>query len=334
MDDFKRHEEPSADAPDSFLDVFSDRYGDYFNEEPRESAVKKRLKEDRIRKPDKQKRTGYNKNGRGRKGLKWKLLAFLHNKPLLIGSAAVLLLVILIPVIVSWANSSQKTVSAQTGTTAAATTEAKTASYQIEGVSVKDQSDLMAGCETYACIVVLQYLNFDIDEHEFVDNYLITKPVAYGEDGVLYGPDMNSAFAGDIYTGYGIYAPAMAKCMNSYLKTTGRNMTANVIKDKTLDDLCREYIDQDIPVMVWATGYMADPYIRDTWIVNYVDENATKEIGDTEGWYAHEHCMVLFGYDEDNYYFSDSVAGAVSVFSKSESQDKFEKLGSQAIVVK
>lgn len=314
-------------------DEFSDRYGDFFNEKPQTVAVEDRTEDnngiDINKMPEKSENLGCNHHRR--KGLKWKLLALFHNKRAWVGAAVVLLFIVLIIVISPWINKDNAAIS-ETAPTAELKTDP--VSHKIEGISVKDQSDLLAGCETYACTVVLQYLNFDIDEYEFVDKYLITKPVSYGDDGVLYGPDMNSAFAGDIYTGYGIYAPAMAKCMNNYLKTTERNLTANVIKNETLDTLCKEYIDHDIPVMVWATGYMADPYVRDTWVVNYVDENAEKKIGDTESWYAHEHCMVLFGYDEDNYYFSDSVAGAVSVFSKSESEDKFRKLGSQAIVVK
>ena len=48
--------------------------------------------------------------------------------------------------------------------------------------------------------MTLQYLGFDLTINEFVDNYLIKKPVEYGADGTLYGPDLDAAFAGDIYS--------------------------------------------------------------------------------------------------------------------------------------
>jgi len=208
-------------------------------------------------------------------------------------------------------------------------------SYKIDGVPVlKQQSPLNAGCETYACTMLLQSRGIDMDEFEFSENYLIEKPV-YGYGDEWYGPDMDSAYAGEIEWGYGINCPAMAKCMNNMLKDKGSNMTATPIKGVELDELCEKYIINDIPVMVWATTSMHEPYVKQYWSVNYVDEEISDaQIGDTEQWLQNEHCMVLIGYDKDNYYFADSVAGEVSVFDKETSRDRYKKLDMQAIVVK
>ena len=73
--------------------------------------------------------------------------------------------------------------------------------HQIKGIPIVVQDYYKAGCETYACTMLLQGLGYDIDEHEFVDNYLIRRDMSYDENGTMYGPDMNSAFAGDIFTG-------------------------------------------------------------------------------------------------------------------------------------
>lgn len=207
-------------------------------------------------------------------------------------------------------------------------------SYIIEGVPVIAQEVLKAGCETYACTMLLQYLGYDIDEYAFSNAYLITSPVFLGFNDELYGPDMDSAYAGDVYSGFGINAPAMAKSMNNYLSSAGKNQKAYPFEGVDIDKFCEEYILNDIPVMIWATTNMQEPYVAKTWIIDYVDENSKAEKGDIEQWMQHEHCLVLIGYDEQNYYFADSVAGEISVFEKEVVKDRYEKIGSQAIVVK
>ena len=100
-----------------------------------------------------------------------------------------------------------------------------------------------------------------------------------------------------------------------------------------METLIRDYIVNDVPVMVWATTNMQEPYVFDTWVVDYVDENAKAQIGDKVDWYMHQHCLVLMGYDKDNYYFADSTDGIISCFEKSLCEQRYEEMGSQCIVV-
>lgn len=266
---------------------------------------------------------------RGRKGLKWTLLGLLNKRTAGVALALVAVIVT-ITIITSVAGN---TPPAETAAAVPETT-VDSNSHRITGVPLIAQDEYLACCETYACTMLMQYLKFDLDVGEFVNNYLFIKPVEYGEDGNLYGPDMNSAFAGDIYGGYGIYAPAMAKCMNKYIKTTGSKLTAYPLSGETLESLCKEYVANDIPVMIWTTANMAEPYEKESWIVDYVDENSKKKIGDSEGWQIHEHCMVLVGFDEENYYFNDSIECKVSGFEKSLAEKRYSQIGMQAIVVK
>lgn len=207
--------------------------------------------------------------------------------------------------------------------------------HHIESVKATLQDTLMAGCETHACTSLLQSLGYDISVFQFADNYLDCHAVTEDPDtGIKLGPDMNSGFAGTAYAGWGIYAPAMAKCMNHYLSDMKSKQKAYVLEDYTLDKLCDEYIANDIPVMIWATTDMQEPQEWEAWKVNYVDENAKYKEGEIFKWMLHEHCLVLCGYDQDYYYFSDSVVGDISHFKRDVSELRFEQLGRQAIVVK
>ena len=226
-------------------------------------------------------------------------------------------------------------------TTAAATetvapTEAPVGSHHIESiVPALAQGEMKAGCETHAVCSLLKTLGYEIDDFDFADYYIEVHPVYKDEEtGYMEGPDMYSGFAGSPYAGWGIYAPAMAKHINSYLKDVNSNQKAYFLEGESLPDLCKEYIDKDIPVAVWATTNMEEPYAFDTWTVNYVDENAKYKLGDSFSWPAHEHCLTLCGYDEKYYYFSDSVIGDISKFERALAEERYEQLGKQAIVVK
>ena len=207
-------------------------------------------------------------------------------------------------------------------------------SYQIKNVKVIPQGDMKAGCETCACTMLLNILGFDVDQYTIADNYLMCEYISWDENGNKYGPDMYSAFAGSAYAGWGVYSPSMAKSMNNYLKDQKSNLKAYSNENIPLETLCRDYVSKNVPVMIWATTDMAEPYVFDTWTVNYVDENAKTKVGDSFSWYMHEHCLVLVGYDSKNYYFADSSAGKISVFEKNLVAERYKFFGCQSIVVK
>ena len=244
---------------------------------------------------------------------------------------AVSILVSLIMLPIACHNRAKKVPVAETTTTESAPASKE---HFISGIPIVIQDYYKAGCETYACTMLLQGLGYQIDEHEFVDNYLIRRDMSYSEDGTQFlGPDMDAAFAGDIFTGHGINCPAMAKSINNYLKTQKTGDTAVWSKEKTLAQLCKEYIDNDIPVLTWVTTYMQESYEKFSWIINYVDENCTHKIGDEIAWRQNEHCMVLIGYNETQYIFCDSVAGKVVYHDKDLAETRFKEIGEQSVAV-
>ena len=202
------------------------------------------------------------------------------------------------------------------------------------GVDVMLQDELESGCEIYSAVTLLHYYGFNIDEFDFVEKYLTMEPVYTDDDGDRIGPDMNCAFAGDAYLGYGVYAPALQKAINLYLTQEKSSHIAEVDKNNTIKDLCTKYIDHDDPVLVWVTTdmFMPEDYVE--WIVGYTDENAQYQKGDTFRWPTTEHCMLLIGYDDVNYYFADSLDATVVGYERESCEKVYKEMGAQAVYMK
>lgn len=192
-----------------------------------------------------------------------------------------------------------------------------------------------AACEIYASVSTLNYLNFDVSMDYFVENYVVTSDVVYDEDSeAYYGPDMNTCFAGDLYEGYGMTAIATQKMLNNFLQDNNSQLNATALSNVPLENLCNEYINNNVPVLLWATEFMQEPYVHKEWIVNYADENSPVKIGDTVKWQMNEHCLVLVGYDDENYYFADSLQGEITPYDKELVETRYSQLGMQALVIK
>ena len=202
------------------------------------------------------------------------------------------------------------------------------------GVDVMLQDELESGCEIYSAVTLLHYYGFNIDEFDFVEKYLTMEPVYTDDDGDSIGPDMNCAFAGDPSLGYGVYAPAVQKAINLFLTQEKSSRRAEVDKNNTIKDLCTNYIDKDDPVMVWVTTdmFMPEDYVE--WTVGYTDENARYKEGDTFRWPTTEHCMLLIGYDDNNYYFADSLDASVVGYDRESCEKVYKEMGAQAVYMK
>ena len=207
-------------------------------------------------------------------------------------------------------------------------------SKKITNVPLVNQSKLPTGCETCSATMMLKFYGYSVSETAFADNYLVKRNLT-ASNGILYGPDPNSAFIGNPYysNGFGVYAPAMAKFMNNYFADNKNKHKARLLEGKSLDMLCAEYISNGQPVMVWATINMRGSYKTSSWIVNYADENAKYPKGSTYTWIANEHCLVLTGYDSEYYYFNDPWTNERTKYSRSLVETRYAELGKQAIAV-
>lgn len=171
------------------------------------------------------------------------------------------------------------------------------------------------GCESFTTVMALNHIGIDISVDKFIDSYLT-------KTGVPFDP--NISFGGNPrYTsGYGCYAPVIKKALDKAL--SGQKYTAKQLYGVSLKNLCSNYIDKGIPVILWATMYMNTPYISSTWTYN----------GKTINWIAPEHCLLLVGYDSSHYIFNDPLTyQPQTYYSKSSVEVAYKGLNYQAIVL-
>lgn len=171
------------------------------------------------------------------------------------------------------------------------------------------------GCESVTTVMALNYAGINISVDSFIDNYLDKSSTPF---------DPNKTFGGNprSTSGYGCYAPVIKKALDKAL--SGQKYTAKQLHGVSLKNLCSNYIDKGIPVILWATMYMNTPYISSTWTYN----------GKTINWIAPEHCLLLVGYDSNHYIFNDPLTyQPQTYYSKSSVEAAYKGLNYQAIVL-
>ena len=186
----------------------------------------------------------------------------------------------------------------------------------IEAPIIGQLPNYPTGCESVSAVMALQYNGFNISADTFIDTYLDKGDVTNFDPNVCFGGDPKKS------SGMGCYAPVIKEAVNNVLESTRK--TAKSIENYSLEELCKEYIDNNVPVIVWATMEMNKAYT-----------GVKIACGDkTIQWIAPEHCLLLVGYDENNYIFNDprKPDGAV-YYSKNQSENAYCALGCQAIAI-
>ncbi len=181
---------------------------------------------------------------------------------------------------------------------------------------------LPTGCESVSAVMVLNFYGDLVDMETFASQWLPKNSDFYTYKGEDFGPDPSKAFAGDPFTtyGYGCYAPVIAQSIND----NSNVCDAYTVIGKGFDFLLSEYIDNGMPVLVWATMDMAPVKKGDKWI--------TPE-GEHFVWTSGEHCLVLTGYDEDYCYFNDPMSGELTKYKRTLSEKRYNEMGKQAVVI-
>lgn len=179
------------------------------------------------------------------------------------------------------------------------------------------------GCESVAAVMALHYFGNQISVETFVDEYLPTSRAFYVENGMNFGPSPYEYFIGNPKSAasYGCMAPVIEKALHACI---GNSESVKNITGMSLEEICDQYIDKDVPVILWATINMLETNPRNSW---YLSD------GVRFTWPGNEHCMLLVGYDDTKYFFNDPYAGKLVAYEKSLTEERFVELGSQALVI-
>lgn len=217
---------------------------------------------------------------------------------------------------------------AQTRTviTSRARTEFNGKSVYIDMKNILQNPELPVGCEITALTILLNYWGFDADKCDMAKNYL---PISSGrykyEDGKTYKDSFFDYFIGDPFSrGYGCFSNAIEKAANSYINQHGGGFTVKNISGCSPDTLYG-YVEDNIPVLVWATDGMIEPEYYETWY--------DIDTGEQLDWYLNEHCAVLVGFDIDNntITLNDPMKGIID-YNIDKFETRFAQMHSQAIV--
>ncbi len=185
------------------------------------------------------------------------------------------------------------------------------------------------GCESVCAVMALQYAGVEVTVDEFIDGYLPMGTAPYEDgDGNLVGCDPRTAFPGDPRTedGWGCYAPVILHAAEQLLREREvPSLSMQDLSGRDIDALCADYVNKGVPVLVWVTIDMEEPYVSNWFFL----EDTWEEFQ----WIYPMHCAVLTGYDETGYYFNDPLKGKAVFYPKEAVQKAYAALDKQALAL-
>ena len=202
--------------------------------------------------------------------------------------------------------------------------------YHIKVKHIAQHKDMPTGCEIVSARMVLEYYGKNIT-YEHMLSRIPTANLKTTKDGKLYGKTPYQAFLGDPKknSGFGCYPPVIMEMVANY---NYNDLYTESTCKLPLDFIAKTYLPQDIPVLVWATIGMGNSYLTNSW---YVEGDDGKPTNQKYTWRAEEHCLVLTGYDEKYYYFSDPLSYQdVTKYEKSLVEKRYKEIGYNSMIIR
>lgn len=171
------------------------------------------------------------------------------------------------------------------------------------------------GCESVSAVMALNFFGIDVSVDYFIDNYLEMSALPF-DPYKTYGGNPRDG------SGFGCYAPVIKSALDKAL--AGSDYAADIVSSATVESLCEKYIQNNIPVIFWATQDMQKPFEGKTW--EYGGRSIT--------WIRPEHCLLLIGYTKDSYVFCDPLkTESTTSYPKESVETAYKGLNSQAVVI-
>ncbi|MDO5540706.1 MAG: C39 family peptidase [Eubacteriales bacterium] len=193
---------------------------------------------------------------------------------------------------------------------------------------IYQEPELPTGCEITAMTMVLNYYGLNADKVNMALEYLpvlYDEGFYYGEDGRLFGNDMENYFIGDpaTSTGYICGPGAIVTAANRYLSETGSLLRAVNMTGISAGELY-ELIDQDIPIVIWGTIGMEERGEVNGWY---------REDGVFMDWSNNDHGTVLIGYTGSTVVLADPVLGYYEI-AKDDFEDVYKSRGCKCVILR
>lgn len=202
------------------------------------------------------------------------------------------------------------------------------AAHSIEGFNIINQlPELPTGCEVTSLTMVMNYYGIETDKMSIARDFLVKGELDPDSYSTLHGPDFRYVFAGspDNDTSFGCLAPCLVTTAQRYIDYRGASDLYPADLTGTAFDELFDFIDHDIPVIIWSTMGLAAPEYKLSW---------TTWDGDEVTWPTNEHCVVMTAYDTDSnsVRIHDPVNGVISL-NMDAVRERYEQLGSNAAAV-
>lgn len=193
---------------------------------------------------------------------------------------------------------------------------------------VNQNPDYPNGCEVASATMLLNYVGINITMKEYVDTYL-PKEEVYEKDGLRYGPDPSTSYAGDPSNelrGWGTFLPVIKNSMYYIFKeklpenTIGHIYTSN---DKLS---LEEYVQNGNPVLVWTTTDYSEA--KDIYEWFSYDKSRTYTYP------KNAHVVVIVGMDKKYYYINDPLKDEKAIkVSRKKFNKSYDSMGRQALFI-
>ena len=199
------------------------------------------------------------------------------------------------------------------------------ASVHLDVPVIGQNPELPNGCEITSLTMLLQYLGFDVDKMTMAEDYLPRSEKFYGADPEVEFMGDPSQSSGESCGFYCFQGPII-QAAEKYLAAQGQ-ADAWEVTDITGVDAAglAEQLAAGNPVLVWATIDFKDVRESSKW-------SWTTASGETYTPLVDVHCLVLTGYEDNQFYLSDPLETYESV-RQQKFMEIFTAMGSRAVVI-